>query len=321
MRVLLPLFLLLSGCGRYARFSMPAAGPAEPGAYSWHSRPVPVIPNLAVDTLNPSVIRWKDGLLNLLSIYDGRTWYTAAAFSTGPLGLDWSPPRPVLSPEPRTWEGNYIAANGAAIVFRNEILYYYQAGSPPRIGLARSADGEHWSREAQPVLDFGPRGAWDERAAADPYVLEAAGKLYLFYLGEDRARRQRLGLAVSGDGVHWTKHKDSPILEPGEAGAFDENGLGEPAVWQAHGSYWMLFTGRARNEFRRLGLARSSDGVHWTRTPLVISGSEPWNAKVLCDPTVIVDGDAVRVWFGAGDTPHPAENIHGQIGYADLLWK
>jgi hypothetical protein len=70
-----------------------------------------------------------------------------------------------------------------------------------------------------------------------------------------------------------------------------------------------------------MGLARSQDGVHWQRTPLVISGSEPWNAKVVCDATVLAAEDRVRVWFGGGDVAHPAENLHGRIGYGELVWQ
>ena len=319
MKRLLWLALLLPGCGRYQDFTLPAPGPAQAGAYGWEPRPSAVIPNLAVDTLNPSVVSWQGALLNLLSLYDGKTWHTAAAASRD--GLAWQPAARVLSPAPNTWEGSYIAANGAALARNGELLYYYQAGSPPRIGLARSRDGRSWKKEPAPVLGFGPRGAWDERAAADPYVLQQDGRLYLFYLGEDRARRQRLGLAVSGDGLRWTKLRNNPVLAPGPAGAFDENGLGEPAVWRARGSWWLLYTGRARNEVRRMGLARSSDGVHWQRTPLVISGAEPWNAKVVCDATVLAGEDRVRVWFGGGDVAHPAENIHGRIGYGELVWQ
>lgn len=318
MKRLLLLPLLLAGCGNYQDFTLPDPGAAQPGAYSWEPRPTPVIPNLAVDTLNPSVVFWQGSLLNLFSLYDGRTWHTARAAS--PDGLAWQAPSRILTPDARTWEGSYIAANGAALARNGELLYYYQAGTPPRIGLARSRDGRVWAREPAPVLGFGPRGAWDERATADPYVVEYAGRLYLYYLGEDRARRQRLGLAASDDGIHWTKLRSNPVLEPGPEGAFDENGLGEPAVWRARGSWWMLYTGRARTEVRRMGLARSRDGVHWQRTPLVISGDGPWNSKVVCDATVLAAEDRVRVWFGGGDLPHPAENIHGQIGYGELVW-
>jgi hypothetical protein len=44
----------------------------------------------------------------------------------------------------------------------------------------------------------------------------------------------------------------------------DEAGIGEPAVWQSHGFYWMLYTVRDFNENRHLRLARSTDGVRWT---------------------------------------------------------
>ncbi len=39
---------------------------------------------------------------------------------------------------------------------------------------------------------------------------------------------------------------------------------------------------------------------------------------MICDPTVLVDGDEVKVWFGGGDVASPDENLHGKIGYATL---
>jgi sucrose-6-phosphate hydrolase SacC (GH32 family) len=156
---------------------------------------------------------------------------------------------------------------------------------------------------------------------ADPYVIRLGGRFYMYFLGQDRARRQRLGVAVSEDGQTWWKLRSNPILELGERGSFDENGLGEPAVWASGGRYWMLYTGRDRHEYRRIGLAVSTDGVRWERLGpgAVLAGSRPWNSKVVCDPTVEVTGTAVRVWFGGGDVAHPAENIHGQIGLATLF--
>ena len=254
-------------------------------------------------------------LLNLYSGFDGKTWSTGLAISTD--GINWVKQGRVLSPDPSTWEGDYIAANGAVIADGERLLYFYQGGRVPQIGLATSPDGRAWKRHGDPVLGLGPRGSWDERGAADPYVIRAAGKLYLFYLGQDRARVQRLGVAVSDDnGITWTKLRANPILEPGGFGAFDENGLGEPAVWNANGYYWMLYTGRAHDEVRRLGLARSNDGVHWEKVKQIFSGTQPWNSKVLCDATILVSPTSLRIWFGGGDVPRPDENIHGQIGFA-----
>jgi predicted GH43/DUF377 family glycosyl hydrolase len=270
--------------------------------------------------LNPSVVL-RDGVYyNLYSAYDGKTWHTNLA--TSPDGTTWQPHGRILSPQPDTWEASYIAANGSALFENGEFSYWYVAG--PRnshsIGLARSTDGKIWRKHPAPVLEKGPRGSWDERSIADPYVLRIGDTLYMYYLGLDRARRQRLGLARSTDGVHWQKLRANPVLEGGPDGSFDEQ-LGEPAVWQSHGAYWMIYTGRAIDEYRRLGLARSLDGVAWTKLPGSFAGAEKWNAKVLCDPSVLVESNSIRVWFGGGDVASPDENLHGQIGIAKLVPK
>jgi predicted GH43/DUF377 family glycosyl hydrolase len=272
----------------------------------------------AVDVLNPSVIRQGDAYYNFFSGYDGKTWHTGLAVSGD--GVTWHKEGKILSPDPGTWEGAAIAANGSAIADESGILYYYQAGDVlVEIGLARSRNGHQWVKNGPPVLPVGPYESWDERGVADPYVIRAGGRYYMFYLGMDRARRQRLGVATSDDGVSWHKLRGNPILELGEYGAFDEKGLGEPAVWASRGYYWMLYTGRDHNEVRRLGLARSRDGVRWEKLPMIIAGSEAWDSKVICDPTVIANGDRVTVWFGGGDMAHPAQNIDGQIGLATLI--
>ncbi len=314
----LALVLLAGGCGRYADFALPApdsSGPAAP--FAWEAIAAPVLERgEASDVLNPSVVRFRGAYWNFYSEYDGKTWHTAAA--TSPDGLAWTKAGRVLSPE--GWEGGYIAANGAALVVGDTLYYWYQAGSPPRIALARSSDGRTWTRLGE-VVPLGPRGSFDERAVADPYVIRAGDFYYLFYLGQDRAVRQRLGVARSSDGISWEKLRANPVLEPGGFGAFDEYGLGEPAVWSSGGSWWMLYTGRGQGERRRIGLARSADGVRWERVEdfAPLSGTQAWNSQVMCDPTIerLPDG-GLRVWFGGGDVPSPDQNLHGQIGLGFL---
>jgi predicted GH43/DUF377 family glycosyl hydrolase len=261
----------------------------------------------------------RDGIFyNFYSGFDGRTWHTGLA--TSPDGIEWRKQGKVLSPDPATWEGGYIAANGAAVFAGGEFLYWFHAGprETPRIGLARSTDGRTWRKHGQPVVGTGPRGSWDERGVADPYVIQLGGEYYMYHLGQDRARRQRIGVARSRDGVQWEKLRSNPVLELGDAGTFDEDALGEPAVWLSNGWYWMLYTGRDLAGVRRLGLARSSDGVAWKKLPAVFTGTANWDSKVVCDPTVEVRPDGIRVWFGGGDVASPDENLHGQIGLAIL---
>jgi predicted GH43/DUF377 family glycosyl hydrolase len=265
--------------------------------------------------LNPSVVRFKDAYWNLYSEFDGRAWHTAAATSAD--GFAWTKLGRVLSPQ--GWEGSY-AANGSALIVGDEILYWYEGGSPLQVALARSRDGRNWTRQGEPVVPLGPAGSFDESAVADPYVIRDGDRFYLFYLGQDRARRQRLGIARSADGITWEKLRSNPILELGAAGSFDETGLGEPAVWTSGGQWWMLYTGRDKGERRRMGLARSADGVRWERIPnFVIAGTNPWDSQVICDPSVeqMPDG-TLRVWFGGGDVARPDQGLHGQIGVGVL---
>jgi len=317
-RLILALAVLFVGCGRYADFTLPAPqadGPRAP--FTWEARPEPVLSHGdASDVLNPSVVRFQNTYWNLYSEFDGKTWHTSAA--TSPDGFTWTKLGRVLSPQ--GWEGSYMAGNGSALVVGDEIFYWYEAGDPLRITLARSRDGKNWSRHGEPVVPLGPPGSFDESDVADPYVIRSGDRFYLFYLGQDRARRQRLGIARSSDGITWEKLRSNPILELGAAGSFDEAGLGEPAVWTSGGQWWMLYTGRDRSEHRRMGLAHSIDGVRWERVPnFLISGSNPWDSQVICDPSVeqMPDG-SIRVWFGGGDVARPDQGLHGQIGVGVL---
>src|SRR5260370_19935033 len=52
-----------------------------------------------------------------------------------------------------------------SIVDGDRLLYFYQGGLTPRIGLATSNNGRTWQRHGDPVLGLGPRGSWDERGA------------------------------------------------------------------------------------------------------------------------------------------------------------
>jgi predicted GH43/DUF377 family glycosyl hydrolase len=298
-RVILLSFICCS-CGKYASFTLPppdAKGPKGP--FHWEASPEPILSQGdwdSGDVLNPSVVRFHGEYRNFYSGYDGKTWNTGLATSSD--GIHWTKQGKILGPD---------AGNGSALVVGEQILYWYQTGSPVEIALARSI-----------VLKTGPPGSWDERGVADPYVIERNGELYMYYLGMDRARRQRLGVARSRHGVAWEKLISNPIMELGASGAFDEMGLGEPAVWSSGGFYWMLYTGRARGEKRRIGLAKSTDGVNWSRESLVIEGTSDWDREVVCDPAVEVLPEGVRVWFGGGDVPRPDQGLHGQIGVGML---
>ena len=110
--------------------------------YEWDVRSEPVIHRGAagafdsVDALNPSVVQVNGAYQNFYSGYDGKTWHTGLAISTD--GVVWSKKGKVLSPDPKTWEGDYIAANGAVLHENGRFLHWYQGAREPRIGFATS---------------------------------------------------------------------------------------------------------------------------------------------------------------------------------------
>jgi predicted GH43/DUF377 family glycosyl hydrolase len=318
-----------SGCRRYADFTLPPLDQAR----SAHVQPIfversePVLDRGgATDVLNPSVVLHNGRYYNFYSEYDGRTWHSALA--TSPDGFVWQKQGRFLSPDPKSWEGDYIAANGSAAYQRSGWSYWYVAGprDRPAIGFVSSNDLKQWNRNPKPVLEPGPRGSFDEYGVADPYVIQIDNWLYMYYLGQNRTRQQQIGLARSpaGNGFEWEKLRDNPILEISTPGsrAIDENGLGEPAVWQENGAYWMLYTGRDLHENRTLRFAKSADGVHWVRLAAV-PRTLAWDSKVMCDPTIVHIPAQLRttlVWFGGGNSARPDENINGKIGAGEIQW-
>ena len=307
LRLSAAILLFATGCGKYANFTLPEVRGGDPSlVYRFLAQPEPVITRGEFrDALNPSVA----GRVNLYSVYDGQ-WHTALA--TGEDGVHWRKEGIVL----RAAAGSYIAANGSAVSYGGQIWYWYETGTKDRlrISLARSADARTWRQEPVPVLEVGPSGSWDERAVADPYVIRIDPYFYMYYLGQDRAVRQRIGVARSADGVHWEKLRANPVVEMDE----EEAGIGEPAVWRSDGFYWMLYTVRDFGENRYLRLARSTDGVRLAKLAVRYKGTEAWDSKVICDPTVVVESGRILVWFGGGDVASPDENLHGQIGFATL---
>ena len=312
--LLLPLTLVLAGCGRYGEFTLPPLPGPAPTPLAITLQPDPVfLPATtgwdSAEVLNPSVLLHDRQYWNFYSGYDGKIWHTGVA--TSPDGAAWTRRARILSPDPATWEQDYIAANGATLFRGNEFLTWYEGGgheTEKRIGLARSTDGTHFRKEPKPVLDVGPYQSWDERAVADPYVFETNGWLYMYYLGQDRARRQRIGVARSQDGLTWEKLRANPVIE------LDEGNLGEPAIFIWKGRYRMLLTATGPDQHRRLVAYWSNDGIRWTREPGEISGTQSWDAIAVCDPTVVVEENRVRLWFGGGDSTRPDEGLHGRIG-------
>lgn len=92
------------------------------------------------------------------------------------------PQNPLLLPDPASdWEC-YNVFNPGVLFYNGLFHMYYRAQGLDwisRIGYAVSADGIHWNRMRQPVLE--PIDGSDSRGVEDPRVVEIDGTFYMTY--------------------------------------------------------------------------------------------------------------------------------------------
>ena len=106
------------------------------------------------------------------------------------------------------------------------------------------------------VFPLGASGDFDDTYTYYPAVLVRDGRTWLYYTGFDGAR-DRVGLAVSEDGIHFTKH--GVVVPLGASGDFDNVYAYRPAVVVRDGRTWLYYSGYDGAK-ARIGLAVSEDG-------------------------------------------------------------
>lgn len=143
-------------------------------------------------------------------------------------GTHWSKyaNNPVLTPSPTGWDSALIGASQAAYFDGHTYSLYYE-GRDRRLtqgGLATSADGIDWIKHpANPVLAVGDSGAWDDAAVSPGGLFVQDGTYYLFYTGSSFATpsMSAVGIAVSRDGIVWTRYGGNPVFTGGGPGRWD----------------------------------------------------------------------------------------------------
>ena len=113
--------------------------------------------------------------------------------------------------------------------------------------------------------------AWEEKDVFNPAVVVRGGKIYMLYRAQDKIGKpggtSRIGLAISSDGLHFTRQPE-PVLFPAEDAERKyewEGGCEDPRIVEdARGIYYMTYTAYDGN-LARLLVATSPDLVHWTK--------------------------------------------------------
>jgi beta-1,2-mannosidase len=127
-----------------------------------------------------------------------------------------------------------------------------------------------------PVLNKEVR--WEEKDVFNPAAVVRNDSVFLIYRAEDTigkyAGTSRLGVAVSPDGLHFTRKKE-PILFPAEDAMKTyewEGGIEDPRIVEKEdGTYIMTYTAYD-GKVARLCVASSSNLITWTKHGLVLQG-------------------------------------------------
>lgn len=113
--------------------------------------------------------------------------------------------------------------------------------------------------------------AWEEKDVFNPAIVVKDSKVYMLYRAQDKlglpGGTSRIGLAVSGDGLHFTRNTN-PVLYP-DNDAWKQyewqGGCEDPRIVEdQQGTYYMTYTAYD-GKTARLLVATSKDLLHWTK--------------------------------------------------------
>lgn len=110
-------------------------------------------------------------------------------------------------------------------------MYYWgfkTATTLGSLGLATSSDGITWTRHpANPVVEVGASGQWDDSNVGMPSVIYANGLFHMWYSGSGSGspNDDGVGYAYSEDGYRWKKGRNNPVWTP--LGTAPETSIGD----------------------------------------------------------------------------------------------
>lgn len=212
---------------------------------------------------------------------------------------------PVISPAGDGWQwaGTF---NPAVIEASGKIVMLYRAQDnqgTSRLGYADSADGVHFKRRDEPVLN--PTQSYEKNGGVeDPRLVQFGDTYYLTYTGYNKTDAQ-LCLAISKDLIHWER---KGVIIPANKGNWNVKWTKSGAIVpeKIDGKYWMYFLGTSPDNKDQGGLAYSQDLMHWTeatKTPVLPVRPGQFDSRV-AEPgpaPILTPNGIVLVYNGADD--------------------
>jgi len=196
------------------------------------------------------------------------------------------------------WDAGGVSSPCVLRMAPDSLMMWYTGrdGGKSRIGLATSRDGLSWIKHAaNPVLNEGAVGTWEELGVEHPNVRLDGTVLTMYYAGTGTSSNG-IGIATSADGIHWSRLATNPVLPAGTTGTWDDTRVFMPWVRVVGDDHAMWYTGRGR--YLAIGYATSSDGILWDRLMTPVLHPEVLEAATFA-PCVLVNDGVYRIWYGA----------------------
>ncbi len=243
---------------------------------------------------DPYVIRFEGRFLMYYSV-PGYTDKAGSAHGWG-VGIaessdlvNWKRLGEVNADPEATYESKGMCAP-CALVIGNKVNLFYQTygnGRKDAICHAWSTDGIHFTRnKTNPI--FHPEASWSCGRAIDAEVIHFKGQYFLYYATRDSAYKiQMQGVAVAPGNTGFDRGAwidlsvDGPMLKPELP--WEKDCIEAASVINKNGVLFLFYAGAYNNAPQQIGVAKSSDGIHWNRLsaePFLPNGKPgDWNSS------------------------------------------
>jgi len=216
-----------------------------------------------------------------------------------------------------------------ALVIDGKVHLFYQTygnGKNDAICHASSGDGIQFTRnETNPV--FRPDGNWNCGRAIDAEVINFKGDYYLYYATRDpgyKIQMQGVAMAPGNSDFSRSTWKNLSVTEPmlKPELPWEKDCIEGASVIELKGKLYMFYAGAYNNAPQQIGVAFSTDAVHWKRLsdiPFLENGKPgEWNSSESGHPHIFSDANGKTYLFFQGN------NDKGKTWYiskVEVKWK
>jgi beta-1,2-mannobiose phosphorylase / 1,2-beta-oligomannan phosphorylase len=163
-----------------------------------------------------------------------------------------------------------------------------------------------WQRNpANPLLAFGLGGGYT--LAPTVLIDHGTGGYHMWFTTRPYGGSWSISDALSPDGTAWFAYVDNPVVQ-GDAAPFERDGVVYAGVVDDGSRYTMFYTGVSACCGSGVGLATSSDGIHWAKeetNPVLTPSPAGWDSALIgASQAVYHDARGYFLYYEGRDQTH-----------------